>query len=290
MVKDTGDEKDKSDTKWSGSAKELDDFDKRIARWCRKQYGTLIGNQLWENSLPDVRGLHGNYWTGHCESVWETINESDSRMASGLWNVGSGFWTKDWHIKWRIKQYDKLYDKVESLVEGSASLEVANLGMAKACDLRTHLLKQFSGAGEDIQARQGRYESGMPASERGIAFPSGTDVPEKLRELESERVALYKLCPAARRADYEWGKSTTLVKIVMRHLRPTAYNECIKALLSEIKLRLEFRATMPVWNDLMEVYETPPISEQTTEDWDYRNYHDDWLPTWESLKSKLVRA
>ena len=36
------------------------------------------------------------------------------------------------------------------------------------------------------------------------------------------------------------------------------------------------------------VMETPPVSEQTTEDWDYRNYHDDWLPTWESLKSKLV--
>ena len=33
----------------------------------------------------------------------------------------------------------------------------------------------------------------MPTNPGGIAFPSGTDVPEKLRELESERVALYQV-------------------------------------------------------------------------------------------------
>ena len=37
----------------------------------------------------------------------------------------------------------------------------------------------------------------MPTNPGGIAFPAGTDVPEKLRELESERVALFKLCPAS---------------------------------------------------------------------------------------------
>ena len=68
--KDAGDENDKSVQRWDGNALKLDDFDKRIARWCRKQYGTILGNQLWENSLPDVQGLHGSYWNEYCESVW----------------------------------------------------------------------------------------------------------------------------------------------------------------------------------------------------------------------------
>jgi len=160
--------------------------------------------------------------------------------------------------------------------------------MSKAHELRAHLFKQFGGAGEDIQARQERFEAGMPKNAGGIAFPAGTDVVEKLRELEAERVALYTLCPASRRVNYEYGKKSTLVKIVLRHLRPTAYNDCIKALLSEIKMRLEFKASIPVWNDLTEKYETLPTAAQATEDWDYRNYHEDWLPEWEALKSKLV--
>ena len=286
--KDAGDENDKSVQRWDGNALKLDDFDKMIARWCRKQYGTILGNQLWENSLPDVQGLHGSYWNEYCESVWDVINDKDSHKAKGLWEVSSGFWNKEWHLKWRTKQYDKLFDKVEASVEHSASLEVANLGMSKAHELRAHLFKQFGGAGEDIQARQERFEAGMPKNAGGIAFPAGTDVVEKLRELEAERVALYTLCPASRRVNYEYGKKSTLVKIVLRHLRPTAYNDCIKALLSEIKMRLEFKASIPVWNDLTEKYETLPTAAQATEDWDYRNYHEDWLPEWEALKSKLV--
>ena len=93
---DTGDGGDKTVTKWNGSTKDLDDFDKRIARWCRKQHGTILGNQLWENSLPDIRHLHGADWKNCCESVWEHINEKDSHVAKGLWEVPSGFWNKYW--------------------------------------------------------------------------------------------------------------------------------------------------------------------------------------------------
>ena len=166
--------------------------------------------------MPDVQGLHGSYWNEYCESVWDVINDKDSHKAKGLWEVSSGFWNKEWHLKWRTKQYDKLFDKVEASVEHSASLEVANLGMSKAHELRAHLFKQFGGAGEDIQARQERFEAGMPKNAGGIAFPAGADVVEKLRELEAERVALYTLCPASRRVNYEYGKKSTLVKIVLR--------------------------------------------------------------------------
>ena len=142
--------------------------------------------------------------------VWDAINDKDSHLAKGLWDVSSGFWNKEWHAKWRKKQYDKLFDKVEASVTENAALEVANLGMEKACDLRHHLLKQFGGAGEDIQARQERFEAGMPANAGGIAFPSGTVIPDKLRELESERVALWKLCPAGQACRLRVGKGDYL--------------------------------------------------------------------------------
>jgi hypothetical protein len=85
---------------------------------------------------------------------------------------------KDWHVEWRVNQYGRLHDKAEALVGGSAAFEVAKSTIDNACDPRAHLLKQFGGAGEDIQARQDRHEAGMPTNPGGIAFPSGTVVPE----------------------------------------------------------------------------------------------------------------
>ena len=290
MGKDTEDENDgkKERIIWDGNNEGLDDFDKRIGRWCRKMYGTTIGNHIWENSLPEVEGLHGRFWNDHAEMVWDAINEQDSHLAKGLWDVSSGFWQKTWHVRWRRKQYDKLFDKVEASVKDSAALEVANLGMEKAKLLRSHLFKQFGGAGEDIQVRQERFEAGMPANAGGIPFPNGVNMINKLRELEAERVALYKLCPSDRRKDYEWGKETTLVKIVLRHLRPTVYSTCVKALVADVKLKMDVKASIPVWNDLLGEYAVPDSAGHNTEDWDYRNYHEDWLPKWSDLKSKLV--
>ena len=160
--------------------------------------------------------------------------------------------------------------------------------MEKAKLLRSHLFKQFGGAGEDIQVRQERFEAGMPANAGGIPFPNGVNMINKLRELEAERVALYKLCPSDRRKDYEWGKETTLVKIVLRHLRPTVYSTCVKALVADVKLKMDVKASIPVWNDLLGEYAVPDSAGHNTEDWDYRNYHEDWLPKWSDLKSKLV--
>ena len=79
-------------------------------------------------------------------------------------------------------------------MKGSAALEVANLGMEKAQELRHHLMKQFGGAGEDLRARQEVFETGMPKSPGAAAFPESVDMPEKLRELEAERCALFKFC------------------------------------------------------------------------------------------------
>ena len=290
MSNSTGGEKNEDDDKWDGDNTKLEDFDKMIARWCRKKWGTIIGNMIWENDLPKLEDLQGAGWDDHATEVWNSIDESDSTRAKFLWHMDSGFWSKSWHRKWRKQQYDKLFDKVESCVNGMAAMEVATLGMENAALLRSHLTKQFGGAGEDVQARQDHYEAGMPKSKGGLAFPPNVNVPNKLRELEAERVALWKMCPPSKRDEYEYGKQTTLVKIVLRHLRTSEYSECIKSLLQEIKIRREIQASLPVFNEETGRLELPEKKniQQSTEDWDYRNYNQDWLPSWDDLKSKLT--
>jgi hypothetical protein len=64
--KDTTDD-DKE--KWDGDPTKLDDFDKRMGRWCRKQFGTRLGNDLWGNQLPDFDLLVDDVWDDYCEVV-----------------------------------------------------------------------------------------------------------------------------------------------------------------------------------------------------------------------------
>ena len=277
--------------KWDGVATKLEDFDKKIARWCRRKWGTTIGNMIWEDNLPELETLHGEAWDDHASEVWSSIEETDTTRAKMLWHIESGFWNKTWHVKWRKQQYDRLYDKVEASVEGMATLEVANLGMENAARLRKHLHRQFGGAGEDVHARQERFEAGMPKTNGAMAFPANVHMANKLRELEAERVALWKMCPPDKRDKYEYGKEATLVKIVLRHLRSSDYADCVRTLLQEIKVKRELLASIPVLNAVtgqLELPQTLSVKNENTDDWDYRNFHDDWLPTWDSLKSKLI--
>ena len=50
--KDSDDEKEKD--KWDGNPLELEEFDKKMARWCRKKFGTSLGNDFWADDLPDL--------------------------------------------------------------------------------------------------------------------------------------------------------------------------------------------------------------------------------------------
>ena len=45
---------DEGNKKWNGDSAGLEDFDKKVARWCRRKYGTEVGNFLWENDVPDI--------------------------------------------------------------------------------------------------------------------------------------------------------------------------------------------------------------------------------------------
>ena len=90
---------------------------------------------------------------------------------------------------------------------------------------------------------------------------------------------------------YEVGKDETrLVKIVIRFLRGTEYQEVVEKLLQEVKIRQEFKAQLPVRNAATGELELPPAVEGDvlTDDWDFSNFSDEWLPSWVALKSKLV--
>jgi hypothetical protein len=56
----------------------------------------------------------------------------------------------------------------------------------------------------------------------GEAFPPRCDMEAKLDALEAEREYLIEMCPKKKRHDYEDGKETTLVQIILRH-RPKEY-------------------------------------------------------------------
>ena len=55
-------------------------------------------------------------------------------------------------------------------------------------------------------------------------------------------------------------------------------------------MRKNLLARLPVMNAITGILEMPPAVDEkkVTDDWDFRNYSDDWLPTWEELKSKLI--
>ena len=288
---ETGDDSDdESSWKWDGSADKLDEFNKRMARWCRSRWGTQYGNHFWNNTLPNVEEYKEGEWNDYCSEVWDVINDMNPAKAKGLWDIQSGFYEKSWHHKWRKAQYDRLYDKVEASVTGMAALEVDGLGMNKAPQLKAHLHKQFGGAGEDIRAREEHFEAGMPDVKGGDAFPSGVQMENKLRTLQAERIALMKLCMKDKRNSYEYGKESKLVKIVLRHLRNTEYRECVDKLLQEVKMRKEFESKLPVVNTDTGRLELPSGQKTVaiSEDWDFRNFSDDWLPGWIELKSKLI--
>jgi hypothetical protein len=90
------------------------------------------------------------------------------------------------------------------------------------------------------------------------------------------------MCPAENRVSYQYGKESELVKICLKHLRHSEFDQSIKELLNEIKFDLKLqRAIAGDGGDDEDV---------NIEDWEYRNYKDGWVPTFEKLREKLVSA
>ena len=120
------DEKSKS-KRWDGTTKELEAFDKKVGRWCRRKYGTEVGDLLWSNEIPDFAALSNPEFREYCEKVWDGINDVSHTQGKALRPNNSGFWVRDWHTKWVKKQYDRIYGFVEANVKDSAALEAIGI-------------------------------------------------------------------------------------------------------------------------------------------------------------------
>jgi hypothetical protein len=121
-------------------------------------------------------------------------------------------------------------------------------------------------------------------------FYKGVNVPNKLRELAAERTAPWKMCAEDKRGVCEWGKEKSLVKIDMKHTRSTEHEPCVGALLQEIKIQKQVAKSVPKMNAAGTGLVMPDPTEMavSTGDWEFRNYSDAWLPSWEQLRAKLV--
>ena len=129
-----------------------------------------------------------------------------------------------------------------------------------------------------------------PSKRGGAAFPHGVHMENQLRILQGERVALRKLCIEEKRDAYEYGKESKLVQICLRHLQGTAYQEVVDKLLQEVKLRREFEARLPKMVDGTLVLPDAPGSTTTMDDWDFRNFSTEWLPSWADDRMVVVRG
>ena len=98
----------------------------------------------------------------------------------GLWDVGSGFWSKPWHSRWREMQYILIKDHIEEHATRCTKMEIVTYD-GDVETIRLHLYKQFGpGTGGDIHVKEVWCGAGMP--EKGQpAFPKGLDMSEKLR-------------------------------------------------------------------------------------------------------------
>jgi hypothetical protein len=98
--------------------------------------------------------------------------------------------------------------------------------------------------------------------------------------MKQEWTELVEMCPAENRESYSYAKESELVKICLKHLKHTEYDNAIKELLNEIKF--DRKLARAVGGD------DGDEDDANEEDWEYRNYKDGWVPTFQKLRDKLV--
>jgi hypothetical protein len=207
-----------------------------MARYMRMKFGRKIGEGLWMDSLPVIEGngrITNPNFEKHCADVLEAIGVCQPSKVKLYSPAGSPFWTREWHTKWRQDEWERMQDVVSIRSKGQVILSIDELGLENARSTRKHLKKQFGGASEDVKFREAFFESGMP--EKGKKpFYKGIDIEAKLRQMNKEWTELVQMCPAENRADYKYGKESELVKICIKHLKPTEYGVAVRELLNEI--------------------------------------------------------
>ena len=252
-----------------GGKVSLVQFDKHMERYMRMKYGRNIGEGLWMDNLPILEGagrLTNPEFKLHCADILDAVALTNASRVKLLQPEDGPFWKRDYQKKWRQDAWERMYDVVSMKCKGQALLSLEELGLANARSTRKHLKKQFGGQNEDVKSREAHFENGMPLKGKKPFF-KGIDIEVKLREMKQEWTEIVQMCPAENRATYQYGKESELVKICLKHLRHSEFDQAIKELLNEIKF--DRKLARAVRGDGGGDDEDANI-----EDWEYRNYKD----------------
>ena len=274
----------KEEVKFSGKPDKgltFEEFDLKTLSWARKEYGNKYAKQLWEDNLMDIRGLDltedFDYYqfTEHCEFVYDMLCLDSIKNADALYQTAK-FWTVKWQLESRQRQYEKLFCFLETICHGEAGRQLQALGVEKTRGMRKHFFERFgTGQPQVLQERVRKYLLGMP-DKNGVAFPPRVNMADKLDALEEERNFLLRMCPKEKHKDYDEGKETTLVRLILNTL-PAEYDNAVHHVRNLMAIR-----EMVKGGDLESI--------TNVDDAVKINYDTSWLPPYKELRVGLVNA
>jgi hypothetical protein len=170
-----------------------------------------------------------------------------------------------------------MYCYLEKIVKGEAARQVKREGVKNMVTMRDFLFRRFgAGQPEVLEDRVRHYLLGMPDEKTGEAFPPRCDMVAKLNALETERDYIMDMCPRDKRDQYEDGKETTLVRLILRH-RPSEYDSAVKTVMDLHRFCMYSKG-----GDVSKI--------TNLEDNTRVNYHDDWLPDYRELRKELISS
>ena len=243
MVK--GDEAKSTDIKslFSGKASGLsfDKFDEKVLSWGRKKFGEKYAKALWRNTLVNISDLNLEdeldkfSFEEHCQVVYDVIFNESPKYADSLLGT-KRFESKKFQMEFRQRLRERLFCHIETLTSGEADRQLHKRGVGQMATMREFFFRRFgAGQPEVVNERERVYLLGLPNSS-GEAFPPRCNMEDKLDSLEEEREYLLDLCPVDKQDQYDEGKETTLVRILLRTL-PKEYDASVKAVQDLVRLR-----------------------------------------------------
>ena len=257
-------------------------FDEMVLSWGRLKYGDKYSSLLWKNELVDLNKLDLNdeldnfEFEMHCTMVYDVLCYESAKYADGLFETNR-FWTVQYQLQTRQRLREKMYCYIETIVKGEAARQVKKVGVKAMATLRDFLFRRFgAGQPEILEERVRNYHLGMPDPKTGEAFPPRCDIEAKLDALEAEREYLIDMCPRDQRKDYEDGKETTLVRIILRH-RPKEYDAAVKTVMDLHRFRLYGKE-----GDVSKI--------TNLEDNSRVIYNTDWLPNYDELRAEMIAS
>jgi hypothetical protein len=257
-------------------------LDEKVLSWGRKKFGDKYATLLWKDELTDLTKLDltdeldSFEYEMQCTMVYDVLCYDSAKYADGLFETAR-FWTVQYQLQTRQRFREKMYCYLETIVKGEAARQIKNKGVRKMATMRDFLFKRFgAGQPEILEERVRKYHLGMPDAKTGEAFPPRCDMEAKLDALEAEREYLVEMCPRDQRENYEDGKETTLVRIILRH-RPKEYDAAVKTVMDLHRFRLYGRG-----GDLGSI--------TNLEDNSRVIYNTDWLPNYEELRQELISS